>query len=54
MQRLFVPTFQALFGTGKVEVSVYDVTALDTIMPHPDYAPQSWLCVLNPSEETFQ
>src|SRR5690242_13912002 len=32
------PTFQALFGTGKVDVSHYDLTALDTIMPHPDYA----------------
>ena len=53
MQRLFVPTFQALFGTGKVEVSVYDFTALDTIMPHPDYAAQSWICVLNPSDTTF-
>lgn len=48
------PTFQALFGTGNVDVSAYDFTALDTIMPHPDYAPQSWLCVLNPSATTFQ
>jgi hypothetical protein len=47
-------TFQALFGTGKVEVSAYDFTALDTIMPHPDYAAQSWLCVLNPSDTTFE
>lgn len=47
------PTFQALFGTGKVDVSAYDFTALDTIMPHPDYAAQSWICVLNPSEATF-
>ena len=46
-------TFQSLFGTGKVDVSAYDFTALDTIMPHPDYAPQSWLCVLNPSDTTF-
>lgn len=46
-------TFQALFGTGYVDVSAYDYTALDTLMPHPDYAPQSWLCVLNPSETTF-
>ena len=29
-------------------------TALDTIMPHPDYAAQSWLCVLKPSDATFQ
>jgi hypothetical protein len=47
-------TFQALFGTGKVDVSTYDFTALDTLMPHPDYAAQSWLCVLNPSDTTFQ
>ena len=24
------------------------------IMPHPVYAPQSWVCVLNPSDATFQ
>lgn len=47
-------TFQVVFGTGKVDVSGYDFTALDTIMPHPDYAAQSWLCVLNPGETTFQ
>ena len=47
-------TFQALFGPGKVDVSTYDFTALDTIMPHPDYAAQSWLCVLNPNDTTFQ
>jgi len=48
------PTFQTLFGAGRVDVSAYDFTALDTIMPHPDYAAQSWLCVLNPSDTTFQ
>ena len=47
-------TFQALFGTGKVDVSGYDFTALDIIMPHPDYAAQSFICVLNPSETTFE
>lgn len=47
-------TFQALFGTGKVDVSTYDFTALDTIMPHPDYAAQSFICVLNPSDAIFQ
>lgn len=46
-------TFQTLFGTGNVDVSTCDFTALDTIMPHPDYAPQSWICVLNPSDATF-
>jgi hypothetical protein len=48
------PTFQALFGTDKIDVSTYDFTALDMIMPHPDYAAQSFLCVLNPSDTTFQ
>ena len=47
------PTYQQLFSTGKVDVSAYDFTALDTIMPHPDYAAQSWFCVLNPSDTTF-
>jgi hypothetical protein len=46
-------TFQTLFGPGKVDLSTYDFTALDTVMPHPDYAPQSWICVLTPSDATF-
>ena len=47
-------TFQSLFGADKVDVSAYDFTALDKIMPHPDYAPQSWLCVLNPGDATWK
>ncbi len=47
-------TFQSLFGTDKVDVSAYDFTALDVIMPHPDYAKQHFICVLSPSEETFE
>ena len=47
-------TFQALFGKSKVDLSAYDFTALDTIMPHPDYSAQSFLCVLSPSETTFE
>lgn len=47
-------TFQSLFGTNKVDISSYDFTALDTIMPHPEYAPQSFICVLSPSDATFQ
>ncbi len=48
------PTFQSLFGSDKVDVSAYDFTALDKIMPHPDYAAQHWVCVLNPSDVTFE
>ncbi|MGH8929979.1 MAG: DUF6194 family protein [Egibacteraceae bacterium] len=29
-----------------------DYTATDRLLPHPVYAPQSWLCVLNPGNET--
>src|SRR5689334_11008030 len=47
-------TFQSLFGKGKVDAGAYDFTVLDTLMPHPDYAAQSWLCVLNPSDTTFR
>jgi hypothetical protein len=43
-------TFRALFG----DVTDYDFAALDRLMPHPVYAPQSFLCVLNPSPETFE
>jgi Family of unknown function (DUF6194) len=34
--------------------SDYDYTALDQVMPHPVYGRMYWVCVLNPSEETFQ
>ena len=47
-------TFQSLFGTAKVDVGSYDFTALDVIMPHPDYSPQNFICVLSPSEATFE
>jgi len=44
-------TFQTLFGADD---SGYDFTALDQIMPHPVYAAQYWICVLNPSKVTFE
>lgn len=47
-------TFQSLFGTDGVTISDYDFTVLDRIMPHPEYAPQYFVCVLSPSEATFQ
>src|SRR5512135_3312551 len=48
------PSFQSLFGPGKVDLGNYDFTALDRLMPHPDYYAQSWICVLNPSQATFE
>ena len=47
-------TFQSLFGTDEVNVNDYDFTALDVIMPHPEYAQYHFICVLSPSEETFE
>ena len=51
-------TFRALFGHPPSEASTkstdYDFAALDRLMPHPAYARQSWVCVLNPSPETFE
>jgi hypothetical protein len=31
----------------------YDFTALDVLMPHPVYGPNHFVCVLNPSDSTF-
>jgi hypothetical protein len=49
-------TFQSLFGTpaSSPDAATCDFAALDHLMPHPVYAPQSWVCVLNPSAETFE
>ncbi len=50
-------TFRALFGpptsAERDESHTYDYAALDRLLPHPLYAPQSWVCVLNPSLATF-
>ena len=43
-------TFRSLFGDD----GTFDFTALDRLMPHPVYGRQSWICVLNPSAETFE
>jgi len=58
-------TFRSLFGLPKLpsgrdsaaessdNSSDYDFTALD-LMPHPVYGRMYWVCVLNPSDETFE
>ena len=48
------PTFQALFGPGRIDSGSYDYAALNTLMPHPEYAAQSFVCVLNPSGPTVE
>lgn len=42
-------TFEGLFKPD----AAHDFTALDVLMPHPVYAQNHFVCVLNPSDETF-
>ena len=46
-------TFQSLFDSAAGDDN-YDFTTLDKIMPHPVYGKMHWICVLNPSEATFE
>lgn len=50
-------TFIKLFGHPPTEAATraagYDFAVLDRLIPHPVYAPQSWLSVLDPTAETF-
>ena len=43
-------TFRSLFP----DQAEHDFTALDTLMPHPVYGPNHFICVLNPSDPTFE
>lgn len=52
-------TFQSLFGPKPDAKSagdgkIRDFTALDELLPHPVYAAQNFICVLNPSKATFE
>ncbi len=42
-------TFDRLFPSG----DDFDFTALDRLLPHPVYGANHWVCVLNPSDATF-
>jgi len=42
-------TFERLVG----EQAEPDYAALDTVVPHPVYAKQRWIAILNPSRRTF-
>jgi hypothetical protein len=55
------PTFVQRFGAvparpagGGVVDTGHDFTQLDRILPHPVYGWMAWVCVLNPSEPTFE
>ncbi len=43
-------TFESRFSTD----AQHDYTAIDRLMPHPEYSRQRWASVLNPSPITFE
>lgn len=52
-------TYTSLFGAVPTERdadwvldSGHDYTARDTLMPHPFYASQHWVCIVSPAEAT--
>ena len=54
-------TYRSLFGphpappgADGIVATGHDFTVLDQLLPHPVYAPQSWVCVLNPGNGTIQ
>ena len=50
--RLNIGVSKATFDAS-VEKSNPDYAALDKLMPHPVYATQHWVCILSPSQATF-
>lgn len=53
-------TYRALFGPeppwnldGGPVATGHDFSVLDTFLPHPVYAPLSWICILNPSARNW-
>ena len=47
-------TFERLVGDALDPKSPPDYTALDTLLPHPTYAAQLWIAILNPSATTYR
>jgi hypothetical protein len=43
-------SFERLVGS----MAEPDFAALDTVIPHPVYAKQRWIAILNPSRDTFE
>lgn len=47
-------TYRSMFQDEDIPAEAgYDFTALDVVMPHPEYGRVYWICVLNPSKKTF-
>jgi hypothetical protein len=53
--------FRLNIGVGKAtyaslfdDEAEHDFTAIDRLMPHPVYGRNHWVCVINPSDATFE
>ena len=47
--------FREMFSVEKIPTEGgYDFSELDVVMPHPEYGRVYWICVLNPSDATFE
>lgn len=54
-------TYRTLFGDpprpakdwGVIDTG-HDYKRIDTLLPHPVYAPMGWVCVLNPGDAMFE
>ncbi len=53
-RQTFVPLFGMPSDGARGEEPGHDFAALDRLLPHPVYASQWWVCMLNSSDETFQ
>jgi len=51
--RLNIATRKETFKRLVEGVGDPDYAALDRILPHPVYAKELWVCILNPSRQTF-
>lgn len=51
--RLNIGVSRETYSTLFPDNGEHDFTALDTLMPHPVYGVNHWVCVLNPSAATF-
>ena len=47
-------TFERLVGDQIDPANTPDYAALDTLLPHPTYAAQLWVSILNPSPATWR
>jgi hypothetical protein len=52
--RLNIGVSKETFGSLFRDDATHDFTALDILMPHPVYGRNHWVCVLNPSDATFE